>query len=836
MAMCSKYILRVFLFLQILWFGNLGLLAQEVPILNYSVAANGQVQIEVNSTNENYYILKTRLNIDAPFQYATSMKLGAEGTTLLSESLSAFPEEHYQVLAYPIDSPIDTDGDGLDDVFEYNNTPVNGPLNAAPPISEAEGSVVVNSFERFSDLSFMTDEVQWSEFLNGRAFVKFIIVDFNSSSPKTYFIDSNVFDFHSDFADAIGIEGDGVNVKKGQVIYYPNTVSNNGTEGTFAFNYSNGHGDDFDVVQRTHELLAANMTFLDNNFSYFVTSNSEDEYSADLADYESSRIPILFEADVYEGVDYIGLNQAEGFGFFRKVALDEIPSAKDIVLYESIPNSLPRVGGIMTSVIQTPLSHVNLRAIQNGIPNAYVKDPLDIDSVANLLNEYIYYKVERDQFTIRQASIEEVNDWFDDIRPEEEQLPPLNLDYTDILPLSDISFTMFDGFGAKTANVATMGSFGFPTGTIPDGFGVPFYFYQEFMKFNNFFDDVELMLSDPDFVADRDYRDEVLDEFRSTIKSANMPEWMLNELADMHNSFPSGTSVRCRSSTNNEDLPGFSGAGLYTSKTQHPDEGHISKSIKQVFASLWNLRAFEEREFYRVNHFMASMGVLCHPNYTDEKANGVGVSADPIYNNENTFYLNSQIGEELITNPEGAAVPEELLLTRNTADTADYIVIQYSSLNPGNELLMEDHHLVELRDYLGVIHDEFEMLYNAEGNAEFAMDIEYKITNENQLIIKQARPWVAFRPNQGPEIEVDDLTLMIFPNPATEHLNVLCKACNVKSISIFDVLGKQILQQDVIVPNNASIQISINHLHSGIYFLTGFADNKTVYSQKFIKQ
>ena len=26
--------------------------------------------------------------------------------------------------------------------------------------------------------------------------------------------------------------------------------------------------------------------------------------------------------------------------------------------------------------------------------------------------------------------------------------------------------------------------------------------------------------------------------------------------------FPVGTAVRCRSSTNNEDLPGFSGAGL----------------------------------------------------------------------------------------------------------------------------------------------------------------------------------------------------------------------------------------------------------------------------------
>ena len=57
--------------------------------------------------------------------------------------------------------------------------------------------------------------------------------------------------------------------------------------------------------------------------------------------------------------------------------------SRDIVLYDQLPNSLPRVGGIMTSVVQTPLSHVNLRAIQDNVPNAYIADPLSIDSIAN---------------------------------------------------------------------------------------------------------------------------------------------------------------------------------------------------------------------------------------------------------------------------------------------------------------------------------------------------------------------------------------------------------------------------------------------------------------------
>ena len=82
---------------------------------------------------------------------------------------------------------------------------------------------------------------------------------------------------------------------------------------------------------------------------------------------------------------------------------------------------------------------------------------------------------------------------------------------------------MFDGFGAKSANVATMRRFGFVDNTIPDGFAIPFYFYQEFMKYNDFFNEIELIMADSLFIADRDYRDVKLEEFRELIEDAEMP-------------------------------------------------------------------------------------------------------------------------------------------------------------------------------------------------------------------------------------------------------------------------------------------------------------------------
>ena len=215
----------------------------------------------------------------------------------------------------------------------------------------------------------------------------------------------------------------------------------------------------------------------------------------------------------------------------------------------------------------------------------------------------------------------------------------------------------------------------------------------------------------------------------------------MNALSELHSVFPEGTSLRCRSSTNNEDLPGFSGAGLYDSYTHHPDEGHLSKSIKQVFASLWNFRAYEARDFYRIDHFTTAMGVLVHPNFADELANGVAVSDDVVYQTVGNYYLNTQVGEDLVTNPEEQSIPEEILM--DWWDSNDYRVVKTSNRTADNERILTDAYLRELSRYLAVIHNKFSQLYGPTGRtADFAMEIEFKITSEGKLSIKQARPWV----------------------------------------------------------------------------------------------
>ena len=384
---------------------------------------------------------------------------------------------------------------------------------------------------------------------------------------------------------------------------------------------------------------------------------------------------------------------------------------------------------------------MNLRAAQDGIPNAHVRDALHHPEIAALVGGFVRYEVTETGWSMRAATPEEVDGHYESSRPTRAQTPQRDLSVTEIAPLSDIGFEDWDAFGVKAANVAVLGTLGFPEGTVPDGFAIPFYFYDEFMKAHDFYTRIETMLADEDFQTDFDVQDDMLDDLRDDIKDAESPQWIIDALTTMHATYPEGQSLRYRSSTNNEDLPGFNGAGLYDSKTQDPDETEedgIDKSLKGVFASLWNFRAFTERDFHRIDHLSAAMGVLVHPNYKDELANGVAVSFNPVSSDARYYYVNTQVGEDLVTNPEEHSIPEELLL----GPFAIHTVLSTSNQVEPGLLLMSLVQLRQLRAHFEVIHDHFKGLYNPAADEPFAMEIEFKITSDNVLAIKQARPWV----------------------------------------------------------------------------------------------
>ena len=704
------------------------LLASEQVVkteANATVVEVDAVPIVVNSTVADYFVLYVRhdLGNGTAVDLPVSVTLGGNGTTTLSENVAALPPECYRVEKYPVADPGDVDGDGIDDITELDNLGSMNPVNPAAAINLTDGAVAV------------PDEAAF-EAISSSLHLKFVMLNVDTDRPTVYFMNSKTHRLHTEFLNAIGIERDqDMGVIAGSIVYDQELIAPDGSPGAYFFWL---HPWRFSLVPHSYTLLAASMPLLDDDLFYRIPNAALPAYQHKSSLLEASRVSLVFDSDIFADAAFIPLNTGEGYGLLRVMEPDEFPRPRDVVIYEALPNELSRVAGIISTVPQTPLSHINLRAVQDRVPNAYIRGALDKPAIGDLVGSYVRYEVTEDGWDVRAATRAEVDVHYNSSRPAVEQTPQRDLSVASITALGDIGFANSTAFGVKAANVAELGKLGFPNGTVPDGFAVPFYFYDEFMKHNDLYGPIETMLADTDFQANFTVQESELKKMRKAIRGAETPAWIAANLTEMHGEFANGTSLRYRSSTNNEDLPGFNGAGLYDSKTQHPEETEedgISKSLKQVYASLWNFRAFVERDFYRINHTAAAMGVLVHPNYSDELANGVAVSFDPIFGKEAFYYVNTQLGEDLVTNPDAHSVPEEILLY-----DSGYLVFSTSNLVPPGRLLMSDDQLDQLRAHLEVIHEEFAELYDPAPDEPFAMEIEFKITSGDILAIKQARP------------------------------------------------------------------------------------------------
>ena len=588
--------------------------------------------------------------------------------------------------------------------------------------------------------------------------VKFLIANVDTAAPELYFQNTRNHALHYDFAvDCLGwtldLEtfnretyfSDGRRNLAGSIIAHDHYEPNEAIAGIYTLEFWPTDPVTFEQVELAYGLIAANMPFAKDSLYYHAAGETQRMlYELDRDRYEGSSVKVVQTEDLFGNVSYAALVTGEAYGRLKIVDGPTMVSARDIVVYRTIPNTLSHVAAILTEVPQTPLSHINLKARQNGTPNAFIRDATTRPDIVGLDGEYVHLSVRPEGYDLAVASVDDVNAFLESLRPTEPQIPPRDLTATEIAPLATIGFSDSKAFGAKAANVAELAKV-LPENMVPDGFAVPFSFYDEFMKHNGFYDIALAMMADPAFQNDQGIRLDRLATFRRVLRDRGVvPEHLLAALDTMHQSFAAGTSLRCRSSSNNEDLPDFNGAGLYDSCTHHPDEGHIAMSIKQVWASLWTYRAFEERAFYRVDHLRAAMGVLVHPSFKNERANGVGVTKN-IYNADwPGYYVNVQVGEDLVTNPPAYSIPDGFLV----ADLAgvERYEIQYvrrSNLVGDGGPILTKAQIFELADTMDRVQVHFKHCYGiARADTDFAMDIEFKITADGLLSIKQARPWI----------------------------------------------------------------------------------------------
>ena len=497
------------------------------------------VPVVVESTADKYYVLyvRHRLNGETAVEIPVSVTLGQDGTTTLSEQLSPLPPGRYRVDEFLVAEPGDLDGDCIDDITELSDLGTMNPLSPARAVRLADGAVAIPDREKFEALSYKGNDIEFDRHLIDLEFVKFYLVGTDTDRPVVYFMNTETHRSHLYFANAIGLYSHPLwnwprqGIMKGEIVYHPNVVAPDGSLGVYRFEFEPQDAYSFEAVAYGYEVLAASMPLLEGNFAYYpMPARALPLYHEERALYDASRVDVLLEEDIFPDVDFISLNKAEGYGFLRVMSLEERPNPRDVVIYETLPNELSRVAGIITSVPQTPLSHVNLRAVQDGVPNAFIRDALDNADVDDLIDSYVHYTVAGGGWTLRAATPAEVDAHYAASRPAQAQVPVRNLAVTQITALSDIGFGDWTAFGVKAANVAVLGTLGFPAGTVPVGFAVPFYFYDEFMKHNGFYDDIADMLADPAFQTDFETQEDELKALRKTIKKGETPQWIIEAL------------------------------------------------------------------------------------------------------------------------------------------------------------------------------------------------------------------------------------------------------------------------------------------------------------------
>ena len=109
--------------------------------------SNSNLRIEIPSFTTEYHLVRAT---DAMSDWGlTGLVLGVEGTQVWRdrEALERKPKQFYRVFSQDVMHPLDSDGDGIDDVYELRRPHLFDPLNPADAGGDADGDGLSNQQE-----------------------------------------------------------------------------------------------------------------------------------------------------------------------------------------------------------------------------------------------------------------------------------------------------------------------------------------------------------------------------------------------------------------------------------------------------------------------------------------------------------------------------------------------------------------------------------------------------------------------------------------------------------------------------------------------------------------
>ncbi len=598
----------------------------------------------------------------------------------------------------------------------------------------------------------VADQATWTRYsreLRGDRFGKFVI---DIKTDTIYFIDVNLFEMHADFVlgvllkqawTADNVRAYNLNYERDKPRFVLGYITHHQKLDLWALSFWEGDKIDAAGVERVVKRLSATF-FQSKALIYRPDSPLQEKMAKGLR-----AIKVVTNDTIYKAADYQAFNNGATVGRLRVVPVgtpyEQLTFDRhDIaLLQESYPDITP-VAGILSTTFSTPLSHVNLRAGAWNIPNAgYKKARAEF---GKLDGQVVYFEVTDRAVSLRRATAAEIA--AHDAKKTALKtvvLPKADLGDPSLPMLWKIRAKDVIKYGTKTANLGEIRSANLPDVHIPDGFGVPFFYYVRHLKQNGLDTKVEAVLSDPKFATDAAWRKTALEQLRAAIAAAPIDPEVLDVLYRRVRLKLGGKGVFVRSSTNAEDLPGFNGAGLYDTVPNVRGKAALGDAIKQVWASLWNLRAVEERSAFGIDHRQVYAAVMIQVGVAASAA-GVLVSKN-LYDprDDDGFTINAKwgLGMKVV---EGQKVPEQIIFdatndgTRILSRSDDTTMLVFDPAGgikeiqvPASEIILTEARAKRLVNAV----QKFIPLF-APG---VPLDVEWVLEGETMWIV-QARPFV----------------------------------------------------------------------------------------------
>jgi pyruvate, water dikinase len=634
--------------------------------------------------------------------------------------------------------------------------------------------------------------------------VKFYI-DHLDGAPRVYLQNTRRYPLHFDFARfVLGFAGTRDEFARrtyhgeqrtglaGTLVYYPELRYQSALRGEelrspLALEFFPSDDLSPELALRAHRLLEERSLWLElageeRRLTYVPAGSAQEGALAGARESFARQDALWSEhVELFAGVEQQVLNPGVAYGTLRVVEPEQLAravlSSRDIVVLPRLPNDLPLVGGTITHELQTPLSHVNLAARARGTPNLSLKDAATDPRVAPYVDKLVRFEVFEGGFSLEETSLAEAEAYWRSLS-REPLVPKADVEFVGLPDFDELHFLDSIRVGVKAANLAELHQL--LGEQAPRGFAVPFSAYDSYMKSNqvttercqaarddceeegrvaslcdrvrsrceesvtqtdSFAGFVERLLLDDEVATESALREAGLDAVKYLVGHGEVEATFAAALDARVNELFGDAQVRLRSSTNAEDLPGFSGAGLYESvSARATGDRRASLRIREVWASVWLWRAFEERQFWNIDHRAVRMAVAVNPAIDDEAANGVLITKNLLEPGSEGHYVNVQLGEVEVTNPEGGAVPEVFAIVPGPDQTVQVERQSFSSLSPGQPLL-SDEEIALLADAADRVQAHFAPLYELP-SGELALDLEFKFYGpERRLLIKQARPY-----------------------------------------------------------------------------------------------